>query len=86
MSQCDGTDLVQASEDVRKVYDGISSLVDLMEYVVAEELHNISITGFGPSWFACKSVAQTASVIRGGVEAMSVHNSNLDGIRTRAAR
>ena len=42
-------ELVEAGEDVREVHDRPADLVDLVEDVVPEKLHDVAVAGLGPS-------------------------------------
>ena len=52
------TDLVQASKNMRQADDRVSILVHLVEHVVAEELDDISVSRFRPTWLSGKPKAQ----------------------------
>jgi hypothetical protein len=43
-----GVQLVEAGEDVRQIDHGGSQLIDLVEYIVPEELDHVAIASLGP--------------------------------------
>lgn len=50
-----GTNLVQASENMRQVHNRVSVLVHLVEDIVAEQLDDVPVSRLRPTWLTGKS-------------------------------